>query len=151
MIRKTIASALKTDAWTVQDAADAADVSPDALADFCSIQQDEFVSMLDDVCELLDLELLRVFTNESWELYLEQAWANRGSKEPYRSYASAKAEEWDAYSDAESSAGNKQLSYDDWSTEYDQKEFDAWEAVALSEFESTERERLGKFSWVRWT
>lgn len=150
MIRETITSALKSDAWTVKDAAEEIDVSPDDLADFCSVQQNKVVSMLDDVCELLGLELLRVFTNESWELYLEQAWASGGSKEPSRSYAAAKSEGWDEYSRVAQSEGNKQLSYDDWSSEFDEREFDAWEASALMEFERSERERLEKSKWVRW-
>lgn len=147
MIRETIASALKSDAWTVKDAAHELDISADELADFCSVQENEFVTMLDDVCEFLGLELQRVFTNETWELYLERAWTNWGSKEPSLSYAAGKAEEWDAYS----RTANGQLSYDDWSIKYDNEEFDAWEALALSEFERSERERLEKLSWVTWT
>ena len=151
MIRETIASALKNDAWTVNDAADELDIAPDELADFCSVQQNEFVAMLDALCDLLDLKLQRVFTKQSWERYLEEAWANWGSKEPSALFAAAKAEEWERYALEERRAGNTQRSYDDWSSEFDEKEFDAWEASALSEFESAERARLEKFSWVRWT
>ncbi len=150
MIRETITSALKSDKWTVKEAAEELDISADELADFCSVQSDEFVEMLDDTCELLGLELLRVFTQESWESYLEVAWENWGSKVPSLSYAEGKTEEWDSYTSGTLSAGETKLSYDAWSSDYDEREFDAWEATALDEFERGERERLGRFNWVRW-
>jgi len=66
-------------------------------------------------------------------------------------YAAAKAEKWEKYAREVRRLGNAQHLYDDWSTEFDETEFDAWEASALNEFESGERARLEKFSWVRWT
>lgn len=150
MIRETIADALKSDKWTVKEAAEELDISADDLADFCSVKTNEFVAMLDATCEFLGLELMRVFTQESWDSYLEDAWGNWGSKVPSLSYAEGKAEEWDIYSSGVPSEG-KTLSYDDWSSDYDKREFDAWEATALVEFERSERERLKQFSWVSWT
>lgn len=150
MIRETIAEALKSDALTIKDAAESIDTSPDDLADFCRTQQNKLVSMIDDVCDLLGLELVRTFTNDSWESYLEEAWANWGSKEPSLQYATSKSEEWAEESGGKLADGSITESYDKWSNLYDEKEFDAWEATALDEFEASERERLKKFAWVRW-
>jgi hypothetical protein len=150
MIRETIAGALKSDDLTIEDAADEIGTSPDKLADFCRVPQNDFVAMLDDVCELLNLKLMRVFTQETWELYLEEAWARWGSKEPSIAYAASKAEEWAERSRGETSEGQDDKSFEAWSREFDKKEFEAWEATALTEFESSERERLEEFGWVRW-
>lgn len=150
MIRETIADALKSDVFTIKDAAERIDASPDDLADFCRIQQNELVAMIDDVCELLDLKLVRVFTSESWESYLEEAWASWGSKDPGSQYAQSKSEEWAKISDEHVGDGNMTSSYDEWSSLYDKREFDGWEDTALAEFETSERERLKKFKWVRW-
>ena len=150
MIRETIASALKSDVWTIKDAAEELSVSPDDLADACRTKDNDLVAMLEDVCELLDLKLMRVFTKESWDLYLEEAWASWGSKELSLIYAASKAEEWEEYSSGELSDGNKEESFEVWSRDFDQKEFSTWEATALIEFEQSERERLEEHSWVRW-
>lgn len=150
MIRETIASALKSDVWTIKNAAEELGIPPDELADFCRVKENEFADRLDDLCALLDLRLLRVFTKESWESYVEEAWSNWGSKEPALSYAASKAEAWAEYSREETSDHSSMNSYEAWSAAFDQEEFDAWEATALSEFERAERERLEKFNWVRW-
>jgi len=150
MIRETIAGALKSDHWKIKDAADELKISPDDLADFCRVSQNDFVAMLDDVCELLNLELLRVFTQESWELYLEEAWGGWGSKEPSRAYAASKAEEWDEFKQGKASEGQSDEAFEAWSQEFDKREFEAWEAAALTEFEKNERERLEESGWVRW-
>lgn len=147
MIRETVADALKSDNWTFKDAAKELDVSADALVDFCRVSENDSLQFLDDVCEFLNLKLMRVFTRESWESYVEDSWNLWGSKEPAIAYATSKAEEWAEYSHGQQAEGKD---FEVWSQEFDEKEFDAWEALAVAEFEKSERVRLEKTGWVRW-
>ena len=150
MIRETIVSALKTGRWSIEDAADQLEMNPTSLSEFCSGNEDLPESILDELCELLDLKLIRVFTKESWDAHLNEAWESWGSKGPSEEYAAAKAEEWEAYRGEKLTEASGSGQYEIWSQNYDEKEFDNWEGMAFVEFEKEERERLEKFDWIHW-